>query len=153
VNYDEFNTEYTRVLDKIQRGECGAAALAAHVVRLRKATEGIGDPAERSQIASDLDTLGQMLDVSRLSNDREDVWTITSDALRRATSGEGSTADRIARVEESIAEITAVAERNPDERDALLQSTGTLRTLHTSLKSSLAAELAESAEPAEATSR
>jgi antitoxin (DNA-binding transcriptional repressor) of toxin-antitoxin stability system len=149
VNYDEFNTEYTRVLDEIQRGECGAAALAAHVVRLRKATEGITDPAEKTQISSDLDTLGQMLDVSRLSND-EDVWTITSDALRRATSGEGSTADRIARVEESIAEITAVAERNPTEREALLQSTGTLRTLHSSLKTSLAAELAELDQPVEA---
>lgn len=150
MNYDEFNTEYTRVLDKIQRGECGASALAAHVVRLRKATEGISSPAERTQISNDLDALGQMLDLSRRSNDREDVWTITSDALRRATSGEGTTADRIARVEESIAEITAVADRNPDERDALLQSTGTLRTLHTSLKKSLAAELAEQGQPVEA---
>ena len=139
MNYDEFNTEYTKVLDKIQRGECSASALAAHVVRLRKATEGVGTPAERTQISNDLDALGQMLDLSRRSN-TEDVWTITSDALRRATSGEGTTAERIARVEESIDEITSVAERNPIEREALLQSTSTLKTLLASLKTSLTVE-------------
>jgi hypothetical protein len=140
VNYDEFNTEYTKVLDKIQRGETSASALAAHVVRLRKATEGITDEAQKAQVAKDIDALAQMHDLSRLTNEREDVWTLTSEALRRATSGKGTTVDRIARVEESIAEITALAERNPDEREALLQSTGTLRTLLTSLKMSLAGE-------------
>jgi hypothetical protein len=143
VNYDEFNTEYTRVLDKINSGGCGPAELSGHVSRLRKATAGVQSPAERTQIASDLAALGQMLDVSRRTNNREDVWTITSDAVRRASSGEGTVADRIGRIEESISEITSLANRNPDERDALMQSTSTLRLLHTSLQSSLRAEQAE----------
>jgi hypothetical protein len=116
VNYDEFNTEYTRVLDKINSGGCGPAELAA---------------------------LGQMLDVSRRTNNREDVWTITSDAVRRASSGEGTVADRIGRIEASIGEITSLANRNPEEREALMQSTSTLRLLHSSLQSSLRAEQAE----------
>jgi hypothetical protein len=143
VNYDEFNTEYTRVLDKINGGGCGPAELSGHVSRLRKATAGIQSPAERTQIASDLAALGQMLDVSRRTNNREDVWTITSDAVRRASSGEGTVADRIGRIEASISEITSLANRNPEERDALMQSTSTLRLLHSSLQSSLRAEQAE----------
>jgi hypothetical protein len=143
VNYDEFNTEYTRVLDKINSGGCGPAELSGHVSRLRKATAGIQSPAERTQIASDLAALGQMLDVSRRTNDREDVWTVTSDAVRRASSLEGTVADRIGRIEASISEITSLANRNPEERDALMQSTSTLRLLHSSLQSSLRAEQAE----------
>jgi len=143
VNYDEFNTEYTRVLDKINGGGCGPAELSGHVSRLRKATAGIQSPAERTQIASDLAALGQMLDVSRRTNNREDVWTITSDAVRRASSLEGTVADRIGRIEASISEITSLANRNPEERDALMQSTSTLRLLHSSLQSSLRAEQAE----------
>jgi hypothetical protein len=143
VNYDEFNTEYTRVLDKINGGGCGPAELSGHVSRLRKATAGIQSPAERTQIASDLAALGQMLDVSRRTNNREDVWTITSDAVRRASSLEGTVADRIGRIEASITEITSLANRNPEERDALMQSTSTLRLLHSSLQSSLRAEQAE----------
>ena len=80
MNYDEFNTEYTRVLDKINGGGCGPAELSGHVSRLRKATAGIQSPAERTQIASDLAALGQMLDVSRRTNNREDVWTVTNKA-------------------------------------------------------------------------
>jgi hypothetical protein len=113
------------------------------VSRLRKATAGIQSPAERTQIASDLAALGQMLDVSRRTNNREDVWTITSDAVRRASSLEGTVADRIGRIEASITEITSLANRNPEERDALMQSTSTLRLLHDSLQSSLRAEQAE----------
>ncbi|MDX6291693.1 MAG: hypothetical protein QOH50_768 [Kribbellaceae bacterium] len=143
MNYDEFNTEYTRVLDKINGGGCGPAELSGHVSRLRKATAGIQSPAERTQIASDLAALGQMLDVSRRTNTREDVWTITSDAVRRASSLEGTVADRIGRIEASITEITSLANRNPEERDALMQSTSTLRLLHSSLQSSLRAEQAE----------
>ena len=143
MNYDEFNTEYTRVLDKINGGGCGPAELSGHVSRLRKATAGIQSPAERTQIASDLAALGQMLDVSRRTNNREDVWTITSDAVRRASSLEGTVADRIGRIEASIGEITSLANRNPEERDALMQSTSTLRLLHDSLQSSLRAEQAE----------
>jgi hypothetical protein len=143
VNYDEFNTEYTRVLDKINGGGCGPAELSGHVSRLRKATAGIQSPAERTQIASDLAALGQMLDVSRRTNNREDVWTITSDAVRRASSLEGTVADRIGRIEASITEITSLANRNQEERDALMQSTSTLRLLHSSLQSSLRAEQAE----------
>lgn len=143
MNYDEFNTEYTRVLDKIQSGHCGPTELSGHVTRLRKATSSVKDAAERTQIDSDLAALGQMLDVSRRTNDREDVWTITSDAVRRAGSSEGTVAERIARIEAGIAEITTLADRNPDERDALLQSAGTLRILHSSLQSSLRAEQAE----------
>jgi hypothetical protein len=86
-----------------------------------------------------------MVDLSRRTNDREDVWTITSEAVRRASSGEGTVADRIARIAASIDEITTLANRNPDEREALMQSTSTLRLLHSSLKSSLQAEQAEAA--------
>jgi hypothetical protein len=131
------------VLDKINGGGCGPAELSGHVSRLRKATAGIQSPAERTQIASDLAALGQMLDVSRRTNNREDVWTITSDAVRRASSLEGTVADRIGRIEASITEITSLANRNPEERDALMQSTSTLRLLHSSLQSSLRAEQAE----------
>jgi hypothetical protein len=145
VNYDEFNTEYTRVLDKIKSGTCSWSELSGHVTRLRKATAGIQSPAERTQIASDLAALGQMLDVSRRTNNREDVWTITSEAVRRASSGAGSVADRIGRIEASINEITGLANRNPDEREALMQSTSSLRILHSSLQSSLRAEQAEAA--------
>jgi hypothetical protein len=153
VNYDEFNTEYTKVLDKIQSGDCGPAALADHVARLRKATAGIAEPTERSQIDSDLAALGQMLDLSQRNNDGENVWAITSDVVRRASSGEGTVADRIARIEAGISEITAVANRNPNERDALMQSTGTLQLLHSSLQSSLRAEQADAAETAAAAAR
>ena len=65
--------------------------------------------------------------------------------IRRASSQEGSVADRIARIEASINEIAGLANRNPDERDALMQSTSTLRILHSSLQSSLRAEEAEAA--------
>ncbi|HWD79529.1 MAG TPA: hypothetical protein VG497_11615, partial [Kribbella sp.] len=54
-------------------------------------------------------------------------------------------ADRIARIETAINDISALANRNPDERDALMQSTSTLRILHSSLQSSLHAEQAEAA--------
>ena len=145
MNYDQFNTEYTRVLDKIKSGDCGPTELNAHVIRLRKATAGIESPAERTQIESDLAALSEMLDLSRRTNEREDVWTITSDAVRRASSGEGTVAARLVRIEASINEITSLADRNPDEREALLQSTSTLKILHTSLQSSLRAEEAEAA--------
>lgn len=145
MNYDEFNTEYTRVLDKIKSGDCGPTELSGHVIRLRKATEQVRTPAERTQIDNDLAALGEMLDLSRRTNEREDIWTITTDAVRRASSGEGTMADRLVRIQASIEEITSLADRNPDERDALLQSTSTLRILHASLQSSLRAEEAEAA--------
>ncbi len=145
MNYDEFNTEYTRVLDKIKSGTCSWSELSGHVTRLRKATAGMTEPLERNQMDSDLAALGQMVDLSRRTNDREDVWTITSEAVRRASSGEGTVADRLGRIEASINEITNLANRNPDEREALMQSTSTLRILHSSLQSSLRAEQAEAA--------
>lgn len=145
MNYDEFNTEYTKVLDKIRGGKCSWSELSGHVTRLRQGTANIITPVERAQIDSDLAALGQMVDLSRRTNDREDVWTITSEAVRRASSGEGTVADRIARIAASIDEITSLANRNPDEREALMQSTSTLRLLHSSLKSSLEAEQAEAA--------
>jgi hypothetical protein len=145
VNYDEFNTEYTKVLDKIKSGKCSWSELSGHVTRLRQGTAGITTPVERAQIDSDLAALGQMVDLSRRTNDKEDVWTVTSDAVRRASSLEGTVADRIARIEASIHEITTLANRNPDEREALMQSTSTLKILHSSLQSSLRAEQAEAA--------
>ena len=145
MNYDEFNTEYTKVLDKIKRGRCSWSELSGHVTRLRQATAGIKVPVERAQIDSDLAALGQMVDLSRRTNDREDVWTITSEAIRRASSQEGSVADRIARIDASIAEITELANRNPDERASLMQSTSTLRILHSSLQSSLRKEESDAA--------
>ncbi|TDO44105.1 hypothetical protein EV643_117128 [Kribbella sp. VKM Ac-2527] len=143
MNYDEFNTEYTKVLDKIKSGKCSWSELSGHVTRLRQATAGITGPVERAQIDSDLAALGQMVDLSRRTNDKEDVWTVTSEAIRRASSQEGTVADRIARIELSITEISTLANRNPDERDALMQSTSTLRILHASLQSSLRTEQAE----------
>lgn len=143
MNYDEFNTEYTKVLDKIKSGKCSWSELSGHVTRLRQATAGITGPVERAQIDSDLAALGQMVDLSRRTNDKEDVWTVTSEAIRRASSQEGTVADRIARIELSINEISSLANRNPDERDALMQSTSTLRILHASLQSSLRTEQAE----------
>jgi hypothetical protein len=147
LNYDEFNTEYTKVLDKIKRGTCGPTELSGHVIRLRKATAGVREPAERTQIDSDLAALGEMLNLSRRTNEREDIWTITSDAVRRASSGEGTVADRLGRIEAGIDVITSLAERNPDERKALLQSTSTLRILHTSLQGSLRADDAQTPAP------
>ncbi|TWD81986.1 hypothetical protein FB561_3110 [Kribbella amoyensis] len=146
MNYDEFNTEYTKVLDKIKSGKCSWSELSGHVTRLRQATAGITSADDRAQIDSDLGALGQMVDLSRRTNDKEDVWTVTSDAIRSASSQEGSVAARIARIEAAINEITALAHRNPDERDALMQSTSTLRILHSSLQSSLRQEQAEQAE-------
>lgn len=145
MNYDEFNTEYTKVLDKIKSGTCGWSELSGHVTRLRQGTAGITTPVERAQIDSDLAALGQMVDLSRRTNDKEDVWTVTSEAVRRASSGEGTVADRIARIAASIHEITTLANRNPDEREALTQSASTLKILHSSLQSSLRAEQAEAA--------
>jgi hypothetical protein len=144
VNYDEFNTEYAKVLDKIKSGRCSWSELSGHVTRLRQATTGITG-LERTQVDHDLAALSQMVDMSRRTNDKEDVWTVTSDAIRKASSQEGSVADRIARIEASINEIAGLANRNPDERDALMQSTSTLRILHSSLQSSLRAEEAEAA--------
>jgi chromosome segregation ATPase len=145
VNYDEFNTEYAKVLDKIQAGRSSWSELSGHVTRLRQATAGITTPAERTQVASDLAALSQMVDMSRRTNDKEDVWTVTSDAIRRASSQEGSVADRIGRIDAAINDITSLASRNPDEREALMQSTSTLRILHSSLQASLRTEQAEAA--------
>jgi len=145
VNYDEFNTEYTKVLDKIRSGKCSWSELSGHVTRLRQATASITGAVEKAQIDSDLAALGQMVDLSRRTNDREDVWTVTSEAVRRASSLEGTVADRLGRIEAAINDITALANRNPDEREALMQSTSTLRILHSSLQSSLRAEQAEAA--------
>ncbi|TCO46800.1 hypothetical protein EV646_10639 [Kribbella antiqua] len=145
MNYDEFNTEYAKVLDKIKSGRCSWSELSGHVTRLRQATAGITAPVERTQVDHDLAALGQMVDMSRRTNDKEDVWTITSDVIRKASSLEGTVADRIGRIEAGINEITNLANRNPDERDALMQSTSTLRILHSSLQSSLRAEEAEAA--------
>lgn len=145
MNYDEFNTEYTKVLDKIRSGKCSWSELSGHVTRLRQATVSITGVVEKAQIDSDLAALGQMVDLSRRTNDREDVWTVTSEAVRRASSLEGTVADRLGRIEAAINDITALANRNPDEREALMQSTSTLRILHSSLQSSLRAEQAEAA--------
>ncbi|TDD60429.1 hypothetical protein E1263_10900 [Kribbella antibiotica] len=145
MNYDEFNTEYAKVLDKIQSGRSSWSELSGHVTRLRQGTAGITTPTERTQVASDLAALTQMVDMSRRTNDKEDVWTVTSDAIRRASSQEGSVADRISRIDAAISDITSLAGRNPDERDALMQSTSTLRILHSSLQASLRAEQAEAA--------
>ena len=145
MNYDEFNTEYTKVLDKIRSGKCSWSELSGHVTRLRQGTAGITGAVERAQIDSDLAALSQMVDLSRRTNDREDVWTVTSEAVRRASSLEGTVADRLGRIEAAINDITALANRNPDEREALMQSTSTLRILHSSLQSSLRAEQAEAA--------
>ena len=153
MNYDEFNTEYTKVLDKIKSGKCSWSELSGHVTRLRQGTAGITSSVDRAQIDSDLAALGQMVDLSRRTNDREDVWTVTSDAVRRASSLEGTVADRIARIAASIDEITALANRNLDEREALMQSTSTLKILHSSLQSSLRAEQAEQAEQEAAAAR
>ncbi|MFK4088710.1 hypothetical protein ACI2LF_31640 [Kribbella sp. NPDC020789] len=145
MNYDEFNTEYAKVLDKIKSGRSTWSELSGHVTRLRQATAGITVPVERTQIDSDLAALSQMVDMSRRTNDKEDVWTVTSEAIRRASSQEGSVADRIGRIDAAINDITSLAGRNPDERDALMQSTSTLRILHSSLQASLRAEQAEAA--------
>ncbi len=145
MNYDEINTEYAKVLDKIKSGRCSWSELSGHVTRLRQATAGITAPVERTQVDHDLAALSQMVDMSRRTNDKEDVWTVTSDVIRKASSQEGTVADRIARIESGITEITHLANRNPDERDALMQSTSTLRILHSSLQASLRAEEAEAA--------
>ena len=145
MNYDEFNTEYAKVLDKIKSGRSTWSELSGHVTRLRQATAGITAPVERTQVDHDLAALSQMVDMSRRTNDKEDVWTVTSDAIRKASSQEGSVADRISRIDAAITDITNLAGRNPDERDALMQSTSTLRILHSSLQASLRAEQAEAA--------
>nr|WP_238355722.1 hypothetical protein [Kribbella sandramycini] len=132
-------------MDKIKSGRATWSELSGHVTRLRQATGGITAPVERTQIDSDLAALSQMVDMSRRTNDKEDVWTVTSEAIRRASSQEGSVADRISRIEGAINDITSLASRNPDERDALMQSTSTLRILHSSLQASLRAEQAEAA--------
>ena len=82
MNYDEFNTEYAKVLDKIKSGRCSWSELSGHVTRLRQATAGITVPVERTQVDHDLAALSQMVDMSRRTNDKEDVWTVTSEAIR-----------------------------------------------------------------------
>lgn len=137
MNYDEFNAEYTEVLDRIKSGDSDPADLSDQVERLRAATEGIQEPAEREQVDSNLAALTDLLELSTRDSDREDIWEISAEIVRRAGSSEGSVPDRLTLIESSIGELNSLAERNPDEREALMQSVDTLRLLQASLQSSL----------------
>ena len=135
MNFEEFNAEYGQVLERIKRGRCDTDELAAEYSRLADGTAGIDDSVERELIDRDLQTLNEMVDLGRDNDEPDDAWTLTSDALRRANNPNGTPAERIARAEDAISEIRALAKSAPEhQQDALLRSTDTLNLLISSLR-------------------
>jgi hypothetical protein len=141
MNLEEFNAEYGRVLERIKQGKCGPDEAAAEYGRLSDLTAGIDDTVEREVVDRDLATLHDMVDLGRSDDEPEDIWALTSEALQRANSTEGTVAERITRAEEAVIEIRDLAAKAPDHlQEALLRSTDTLDVLITSLRAEAAAQ-------------
>jgi hypothetical protein len=138
MDYDQFDVEYDRVWEGMKAGFRGAglrgAELAAEVERLRGLADSIENERDRRDAHLDIDII---LDVTRprpeepRSETLLEIWRVD----REASSFDGTTAERIARLERGIAELHQIAERaTPEEMRELSAHSHSLHMLLSALR-------------------
>lgn len=117
MDYAEFEAEYKRVSDLIINGP-GDADLAEPVARLRALADQVDDEDDREEarwaVAGLEDSLGH--------DDEEPPSEIVQHARRiyaEAVRNEGSTADRLARAEIGVRELSRISGGSRDEEQAI----------------------------------
>jgi hypothetical protein len=126
MEYDEFFAQYKSAHDEWTFGKLDAAGATAVLVRLRELVPSI-EPLAKQQLADYL--VRQWANETSLQAD--DRMARATAALARASADEGTLADRKARAEAGIAEITGIANETEDvaERYAILGLNETLATV------------------------
>jgi hypothetical protein len=134
MEYEQLYAEYSRVVEAVQAG-LGLEALTVEVGRLRLLADGVVDLADREEEAGHAVAVLE----SALSLEPEpapSVAVLAADAAyARATAGDGTEPERIARAEAGIEEIGRIATTaDPDEQSAIRQLNESLCMLVGALK-------------------
>ncbi len=135
MGYEEFRADYERVLDTSDK--VTLPELAASIARLKALAETLTDPGQRfsagNSIASLEDIYGSGVEdeQSPLSS----AMTAASQAHSRAVADDGTTAERVARLDAAMEEIGRIAETaDPAEQGAILDYNESLEMLRTALE-------------------
>ncbi|MEU4396500.1 hypothetical protein [Kribbella sp. NPDC023855] len=125
MEYDEFFAQYKRAHDEWSFGKLDAAGASAALARLQELVPSV-EPSDKQQFADYL--LRQWANETSVQAD--DRMARAMAVLARASADEGTLAERLARAEAGIAEITGIANETTDvaERYAILGLNETLAT-------------------------
>jgi hypothetical protein len=136
MDYEEFQADYDRVLDTSDK--VPLPELAASIERLRGLAQTFTDPDERFSAENDVATLEGIYAYG--VEDEEDPLSAAMTAAGRvqslAAANDGTTAERIARLEAGMEEIGRIADSaDPSEKGAILDYNESLYMLKTALES------------------
>lgn len=136
MDYEEFQADYERVLDTSD--QVPLPELAASIERLRGLAQTLTDPKQRINAENDIATLKGIYAYG--VEDEEDplsaAMTAAGRVQSRAAANDGTTAERIARLEAGMEEIGRIADTaDPSEKGAILDYNESLYMLKTALES------------------
>jgi hypothetical protein len=136
MDYEEFQADYDRVLDTSD--QVPLPELAASIERLKTVAQILTDPKQRINAENDIATLEGIYAYG--VEDEEDplsaAMTAAGRVQSRAAANDGTTAERIARLEAGMEEIGRIADTaDPSEKGAILDYNESLYMLRTALES------------------
>ncbi|MEV8377033.1 hypothetical protein AB0P21_30105 [Kribbella sp. NPDC056861] len=118
MDYDEFKADYQRVFDSIDNQPAGH--FAPDLARLKAKAAAIESPKDRRTAENQIATIEDVL----AYDDEPPLSPAMADAIRahtRASAGDGTNQERIARAEAGMAEIGRIAEAaDPAEQASIL---------------------------------
>ena len=121
--------ELGRLRGDLATGEVEPADASAALVELTRRAAELTDPARRSRAERELAALGRVVGYGLAVGPGDHATVVrASEVLVSASASGGSTADRIRRAEQGIAQIVRIAEQTADaeERTAVLELNGSL---------------------------
>jgi hypothetical protein len=136
MDYEEFRAAYERVFDT--SAKVPLPELAASIERLKALAETLEDPNQRTSADNDIATLEDIYGygVEDEENPLSAAMTAAGRVQSRAATDDGTTAERIARLEAGMQEIGRIADTaDPSEKGAILDYNESLYLLKTALES------------------
>jgi hypothetical protein len=135
MGYEEFRADYERVFDTSD--SVPLPELAASIERLKGLAATLTDPAERVDAGNDIASL-EGIYAYGVEDEENPVSAAMSQAERvssLAASSDGTTAERVARLDAGMAEIGQIADTaDPAEKGAILDLNESLYMLRTALE-------------------
>ncbi|WP_328989799.1 hypothetical protein OG394_26540 [Kribbella sp. NBC_01245] len=134
--YDEFRTEYDAVLEACLSARLDMDGLAVELDRLRGIAAALS-PDEQTQAATDLQSLDEILTMARQTPYSDSpAYNEANRVFGLANSDDGTPAERIARAEEGIQQLRAIADRGADQQEnyAIMRLTEPLAMLIDALR-------------------
>ena len=118
LDYEQFDSEYRRVLEAAGRG-AGDAELRTEIERLRGLSEELGDPADRTEAGFDIQMLEDILSAPPQEPASPAVEAANQAYVEAVREG-GTPAERIERVQRGIEEISRIAvQAEPDDQPSI----------------------------------